>query len=100
MDFRNAILACGLICSLQTLRAAQCSYTFTPASISYSAAATNGSFSVAVGSSCSWTATTTNGWLVPSGSGTGNGTVTYTVQANTGAARVGAIDVGTKSFVV
>jgi len=33
-------------------------------------------------------------------SGTGNGTVSYTVQANTGAARSGAVNVGSQAFAV
>lgn len=51
---------------------------------------------------CAWTATSNVGWLsVTSGaSGTGSGTVAYSVQANTGGARSGTITIGGQSFIV
>src|SRR6266566_5072229 len=101
MDIKTSVIACALICSLQVSKAAPCSYTLSPTSISPMAAATSGGFSVTVGSSCSWTATTTNSWLHTSSNGMGNGTVNYAVDANPNpSARVGAIVVGTKTFTV
>lgn len=44
-------------------------------------------------SACAWTASTSDGWIsIVSGTGTGNGTVTFDVAANSGAARVGTIN--------
>jgi hypothetical protein len=50
---------------------------------------------VTAGSTCSWTATSNASFLTitAGATGTGNGTVTYAVAANTGAARTGTITV-------
>src|SRR5215831_17346982 len=62
---------------------------------SVSAAATNGSIPVV--SSCAWTAVSTASFLtITSGaSGSGNGTVNYSISVNTGAARLASIMIGT-----
>ncbi len=92
--------ACGLIFgSLAAACAAPCSYSLSPASASVSSSAGAGSFSVLAGSSCAWTATTTNSWIHTTSTGTGNGTVNYTLDANTASSpRVGAITGGSKTF--
>ncbi|MBM4105755.1 MAG: hypothetical protein FJ257_05620 [Phycisphaerae bacterium] len=66
-----------------------------PASANYDAAGGTGSSAVTLnGAGCGWTATTTDPWIsITSGSGFGNGTVQYSVAANTGAARTGSISV-------
>jgi hypothetical protein len=66
---------------------------------------TGGSGSVAVTASaatCAWTATANVGWLTLSSgaSGTGNGTVAFTVAVNTGAARSGTLTIGGQTFTV
>jgi PKD repeat protein len=61
-----------------------CNYTISPANTSVSAAAGAGTFSVNVGTTCSWTATANVSWLHTTSTGTGNGTVGYTVDAMTG----------------
>src|SRR5258708_29819523 len=84
MAIRTSIIVCVFLicCSIQNSKGAQCSYTLSPTSASLGAAATSGSFSVSVGNTCSWNATTTNSWLHTSSSGMGNGTVNYTLAAN------------------
>ena len=79
-----------------------CSYTFLPASASLTSLDSTNSFNVNASSgNCAWSATTTNLWLHTTNTGTGNGIITYTVDANTGAnLRVGAIKVGNQNFVV
>ncbi|MCX6629709.1 MAG: BACON domain-containing carbohydrate-binding protein, partial [Candidatus Solibacter sp.] len=66
-----------------------CTYTVSPASAAVSAAGGSSSFTVATGAACAWTAASNQTWLtVTAGaSGTGNGTVTLSAGANTGAAR-------------
>ena len=66
-----------------------------PATATYDAAGGTGSSAVTVNSTgCGWTATTNDAWIsITSGSGFGNGTVQYSVAANTGAARNGSISV-------
>jgi hypothetical protein len=52
--------------------------------------------------SCAWTAVSNNSWITITGgaSGTGIGTVTYSVDTNTGAARTGTITIGGQIFTV
>jgi hypothetical protein len=51
---------------------------------------------------CSWTAVSQDSWITVTagGSGSGNGTVTYSVAANPGAARKGTIRIAGKTFTV
>src|SRR5439155_16348623 len=94
--------ACGLIFgSLVAAHGGPCSYSLSPASASFSSAAGAGAFNVTAGSTCSWTATTTNSWIHTTGTGMGNGTVNYTVDANGGASqRVGAITISKQTFTI
>ena len=75
---------------------ASCTYSVSPTSQSVAAGGGNHSIVVTTQTGCSWTATTTASWItITSGSsGSGNGTVTYSVAANTGAARSGSITAG------
>jgi hypothetical protein len=79
-----------------------CSYTVSPASASVAAAAGSGSFTVSSSTGCSWTATSNAAWItLGTTSGSGNGTVSYTVAANTGtSARTGTVTAGGKTFTV
>lgn len=62
-----------------------CSYTIAPASNSFTAAGGTGSVTVTTQSTCSWATASPASWLtITSGaSGKGNGTVSYSVSANT-----------------
>jgi len=81
--------------------AAACNYSINPASSgTLAASGANSSFAVTTGSWCSWNATTGDGWIQTSSSGTGNGTVTFVVSSNSGAARNGSIVVGGQTFAV
>ncbi len=78
-----------------------CTYTLSSAGGSIAAAGGDGSVGVVAESSCSWSATTTASWIaVTSGSGTGNGTATYTVQQNPGEARTGTLSIQGQVFTV
>lgn len=80
-----------------------CSYALDSTSQSVTSAATTGTVNVITGSSCSWTAASNSSWItVTSGaSGSGNGTVTYSVTANTGtSARTGTLTIGGQTFTV
>jgi hypothetical protein len=59
-------------------------------------------FPVYADSTCSWSATTNVSWIsfVSGTPGSGNATVTFNVDANTGAARTGTIIIGTVSVTV
>ncbi len=77
-----------------------CSYALSPTSVTVGANATTGSSSVTASSGCAWTATSDASWLTTSSSGNGNGTVTYSVAANTGTSRVGTITIAGHTFTV
>lgn len=82
----------------------QCSFTLSPSAVTASGAATTGSITVtASASSCAWTAAAQNDWITLTGatSGTGNGTVAYSLAANTsGADRTGSITIGTSGVAI
>ncbi|MGA8130664.1 MAG: BACON domain-containing carbohydrate-binding protein [Syntrophobacteraceae bacterium] len=86
-----------------TQGAAPCSYSLsaTSASPTYTGgSATVGVISI---SGCSWTAVSNASWIsvVSGASGSGSGTVTYSVAANTaGASRVGTLTIAGKTFTI
>jgi Viral BACON domain/Putative binding domain, N-terminal len=77
-----------------------CTSTITPTS--QNVAATGGTVAVSVQSRCGWTASSQASWItVTSGStGTGNGSVTFNVAANTGASRSGSLTIAGRAFSV
>ncbi|MGP8154892.1 MAG: BACON domain-containing protein [Smithella sp.] len=80
-----------------------CVYGINPQSASYTNAASSGNtINVLAGSTCAWTAVSNNSWItITSGaSGTGNGTVTYNVSANTGIAQTGTMTIAGQTFTV
>jgi hypothetical protein len=85
-----------------TQSAPSCNYAISPTS--HAAGSDGGATSVSVttGGNCSWTAAANAPWLsVTSGaSGTGNGTVSITIAANTGGARTGAVTIAGQTFSV
>ena len=85
-------------------QASGCTYSITPTSASYTAAANTGSVSVTAPAACSWTATESLSWVsITSGSsGSGNGTVNYSVDANpTSVARpAGTMTIAGQSFTI
>ncbi|HQZ76190.1 MAG TPA: hypothetical protein PLO70_16845, partial [Chitinophagaceae bacterium] len=80
-----------------TINAAGCNTVVTPASSpSIPAAGAGGSFNINVTpNTCSWSASETLTWMTITSplSGTGDGTLNYTVAANTGGPRSGTISV-------
>ena len=86
-----------------TVPASSCSYAISPASASYTGAATAGSVTVTTSSGCTWTTANTTNWItVSSGaSGTGTGTVNYSVSTNTGSAsRTAVLTIAGTAFTV
>jgi glucose/arabinose dehydrogenase/uncharacterized protein YjdB len=79
-----------------------CSYSL--ASSSRTVSLSGGAFSVGLTTTtgCAWTSTSNAAWVtITSGaSGTGNGTVRYSVAANTGPLRVGTMSIADKTFTV
>lgn len=79
-----------------------CGATIDPTSQMAAAGGGNYSTSLTIPAGCSWMATKTDPWITLTGatSGTGNGTINYSVTANTGQQRSGVIMVAGKNLVV
>jgi hypothetical protein len=75
---------------------APCTYSISPASATYDAAAVQGSVSLTTGPTCAWTATSSAPWItVATPAGTGPAGVGYTVAANTSITqRTGTVTIG------
>lgn len=88
--------------SLTVTQHGECALTFTPES--QNILAEGGTFTIEVAASspnCAWTAATTDSWITElSGSGPGNGTVTYSVLSNEGIGRKGSITIGGQTFSI
>ncbi len=74
-------------------QAAGCAYSLSATSVS--APTTGGTFPINVlsGGGCPWTVVNTNSWITATPSGSGNGAVTLTLAANTGADRSGTLTI-------
>src|SRR5437763_11226841 len=84
-----------------TQKGKKCTYSLSPSSLNHPNGGANGSFSVTATSGCSWAAGTTDGWIHTGTSGSGSGTVNYSVDANTSVqSRTGSIAVGGQNFTV
>jgi hypothetical protein len=79
-----------------------CAYSIAPAGQNVDANANTGTVTVTAGAACAWTAASNAAWLtVTSGAtGTGNGSVGFSVAANAGAERTGTLTVAGQTFTV
>jgi hypothetical protein len=80
-----------------------CMYGISPNSASYPATASSGSVAVTTQAGCAWSASSQAAWITitAGATGSGNGTVQYTVAANTGAAgRTGTLTVATQQVTI
>ena len=83
------------------MKFSDCAISFAPSSASPGVNGGSGAFTVNAPANCSWTAFTTNSFVqINSGSGTGPGTVNYTVASNSGAARTGSIAAEAATFTI
>lgn len=85
-----------------TIQPGTCTFQLSTLSLGIGSAGGNGSVSVVAPSGCGWTAASNDSWLsITSGTpGNGNGTINFTVAANSGAARQGTLTVAGDTFVV
>ena len=82
---------------------ATCTIDISPANASFGKDSATGTFAVSAGDQCQWSAVSTTAWIaVTSGStGTGNGTVGYSVERNRELTdRTGTITVGSRTFAI
>lgn len=79
-----------------------CTYTLSPTVADFPIEGGTGTVNVSSPSVCSWTAVSNNSWITITGggSGTGNGTVSYSVAANDTFNRSGTITIGTETFLI
>ena len=79
-----------------------CTFTISPTSQSITSAGGTGSAKVATTAGCGWAANSNVDWIhITSGaSGTGNGTVAYSVGASASGARTGTLTIAGKTFTV
>ncbi len=79
-----------------------CTYSISPTNASAPAAGLSSSFNITTSNSgCTWTAVSNAPWItVTNNSGTGPGTINYTVSANTASARIGTITINGQTFTV
>jgi M6 family metalloprotease-like protein len=78
-----------------------CTYSISPSSQSFTASGGTGSVSVTTQSGCGWTAVSNASWttITSGSSGTGSGTVNYSV-ASTTSARTGTMTIAGQTFTV
>ena len=82
-------------------QASGCTYALSPTSATIAASGATSSVSVTSGAGCAWTATSSAGWLtVSTRSGTGAGSVTYSVASNAGSTRSANLAIGGATFLV
>jgi hypothetical protein len=80
-----------------------CSFTVSPTSVSPTAAGGAQSATVTAPAGCSWTAVSNTAWIsvTAGGTGSGNGTVSYTVDANgSTASRTGTLTIANQTVTV
>jgi len=82
--------------------AAPCAFAISPTSQNVAASGGTGTVALSTQGGCRWSATSGASWITVTsgGSGTGNGSVGFSVAANTGAARTGTLTIGGRAFTV
>lgn len=92
---RTGALTIGGVTFTVTQTAAPCTFSPTPATISAPPAGGTGTINVSAQSGCAWSAASGAAWVTVTGSGSGAGSASYTVEANTtGATRTASITIG------
>lgn len=79
-----------------------CSYSINPSSEAVAAGGGSATVGVTTGGSCAWTAASNSSWItIASGAtGTGSGSVTLNIAANSGSARTGTATIAAQTFTV
>lgn len=99
----GAITVAGQVVTINQSAGNGCSYTLTPATKNFPANGGSGSFAVATSSECTWAPTISDSFIsvLFSSGNQGNGTINFTVAANTQPIqRTGTITVGGRAFTV
>ena len=88
--------------TLQVTAGPACTFAITPLSQSFTAGGGSGIANVTTAAGCGWTATANSSFIgiTSQNSGTGNGTLTYSVTANPGASRNGTLTIAGQTLTV
>lgn len=99
---KEYIYAGGRLIATEEPAGSTCSYSILPTSQSFAASGGPGNVTVTVAAGCPWTATSNAAWItINSGTpGNGNGSVGFTVAANSGGARNGTMTIAGQTFTV
>ncbi len=102
VNFNNGQFFTFVNFNITQLATGGCAYNMSPTNANIGSAGGPGSFSLSTTAGCTWTAVSNASWLIVTGgsSGTGSGTVSYSVQANTGPARSATITAGGQTFTI
>lgn len=104
VDLANATSgwAVGGMNLLRTDNGGVCTTVSSPTSASVAAAGGEGTLTVTSAAGCAWTVFSNTPWIsITSGNnGSGTGSVTYVVAANTAASRQGSIEIAGRTFIV
>ncbi len=99
----GTITVAGATVTIDQAAAPACTYAFTPTSTNAPADSVTNTVTMTTGATCIWNATPSASWVtIQSGaSGTGNGTITYALAANTNSnQRVGTITAAGQTFTI
>lgn len=98
---RTGTISIGGLTFTVTQKGMVCQPSLSSSSVSAPATGMSGNVSVSVAPGCAWAAASNVPWIsVSSASGNGNGSVVYTVQANSGSARSGSVTIAGQAFTV
>ena len=98
----NVLIAGQVMRIDQSAATVPCTYSIAPTGQTLSSTGGGMTTTVTTGAGCTWTATSNASWLriTAGASGAGNGTVSLSSDANTGAARVGTASIAGRTFTV
>ena len=88
--------------TLQINAGPSCTYALSSTAQSFGGAGGTGSVNVTAAAGCSWTASINASWITitSAASGSGNGSVAFSVAANTGPARTGTLAIAGQTFTI
>jgi len=90
----------GDVWSFTTEAEPACTYSINPIEMDFDAGSHSNNFNVTTQNDCTWTADSSDSWIHTISSGTGNGTVNFTIDENAGLARTGTISVEGQTFTI
>ena len=97
-----AIITAMTVFNTLAAHSATCTYSISAEGNTFSSAGGTGSVSVTTDAGCDWTAVSNSTWIhiTAGSSGSGNGTVEYSVDANAGVSRMGGLTIGGNTLIV